>query len=91
MTTGQFESLWKFILRLCEIVDPKDREIIAQIGTDPIFDLFCEFPDQAINAIEDLGNQQPTLIEALKIADAESDEIQSRIEAVVARYDGPQN
>ncbi len=86
MTTGQFEYLWRFILRLCEIVDPKDDGIIAQIGTDPIFQLFLEFPDQAIKAIEDLGNQQPTLIEALKIADAESDEIQSRIEAVVARY-----
>jgi hypothetical protein len=91
MTTGQFESLWKFILRLCEIVDPKDKEIIALIGTDPIFELVCEFPDQAIEAIENMGNKQPTLIEALSIADAESDEIQSRIEAVVARYGGPRD
>jgi hypothetical protein len=89
--TGQFEYLWKFILRLCEIVNPKDKEIIAQIGTDPIFDLFLDFPDQAIEAIENMGNQPPTLIEALSIADAESDEIQARIEAIVARYGRPRD
>ncbi|HSZ13808.1 MAG TPA: hypothetical protein VK790_07220 [Solirubrobacteraceae bacterium] len=86
MTTGQFECLWMFILRLCEIVDPKNKSVIALIGTDPLFELFLEFPDQAIEAMESMGDQQPALIEALSIVDAEADETQSRINAIVARY-----
>lgn len=86
VTTGQFEYLWKFILRLCEIVDPKEHEIIAQIGTDPMFELFLEFPGRAIETIENMSSRQSTLIEALSIVDAETDEIQSRINAIVARY-----
>jgi hypothetical protein len=86
VTTGQFEYLWKFILTLCQTVDPKDKKTIELIGTDPLFELFFEFPDRAIEAIESIGNQQPTLIEALSIVDAETDEIQSRIDAILTCY-----
>jgi hypothetical protein len=86
VTTGRFEYLWKFILGLCESVDPKNKSIIELIGTDPMFELFLEFPDQAIEAIEGMGNQQPVLIEALSIVDAEADDIQSRINTILARY-----
>lgn len=86
LTTGQFDALWKFILRLCERVDPKHKSIVALIGADPLFELFLEFPDRAIEAIESVGDEQPTLIEALSIVDAETDETQSRIDAIVARY-----
>jgi hypothetical protein len=89
MTTGQFDELWKFILRLCKTVDPKDKEIIDQIGTDPLFELFLQFPDRAIEAVESMGDQQPILIEALSIVDAESDEIQARIDAIVSHYGKP--
>jgi hypothetical protein len=86
LTNGQFECLWRFILRLCETVDPEDSEIIDQIGVDPLVDLILSFPDQALEAIEDVAAQQPTVMRALSIFIGYSDAVDSRIDAILARH-----
>lgn len=84
--TGQFEYFWRFILKLCEDVDPNNKEIIDKIGVDPIVSLMLEFPDQTLQAIEEAAEQQPTLISALSIVMGDSEEVDARIDAILARY-----
>lgn len=87
--TGQFECLWRFILRLCETVDPEDRKIFDKIGVDPLVDLVLWFPDQALRAIEDVAEQQPTVIDALSIVMGDTKELDARIDAVLDRCGRP--
>jgi hypothetical protein len=87
--TGQWECMWRFILRLCEIVDPKNKEIVDKIGVDPMVSLIFEFPDQMLQAIEDVAEQQPTVIEALSIVMGDTKELDARIDEVLARCGKP--
>jgi hypothetical protein len=89
LTSGQFEYLWWFILRLCETVDPANHEIIDKIGVDPLVDLVLWFPDQALQAIEDVADQQPTIIDALSIVMGDTRELDARIDALLARLGKP--
>jgi hypothetical protein len=84
--TGQWKSMWRYILRLCEKVDPENREAIELIGADPLTSLMYEFPDQTLRAIEDVADRQPTVIDALSIVMGDSEEVDSRIDAILARY-----
>lgn len=83
--TGKWESMWRYILRLCEIVDPDNREIIGMIGADPLTSLMYEFPDQTLAAIEDVADRQPTVLDALSIVIG-SEAVESRIDTMLARY-----
>lgn len=87
--TDQFEYFWRFILKLCETVDPDNKEIIDKIGVDPIVTLILEWPDQTLQAIEDAAAQQPTLINALSIVMGGSEEVDVCIDAILARYGKP--
>lgn len=85
----QWECLWRFILRLCETVDPEDSEIIDQIGVDPLVSLLIWYPDQALQAIEDVAAEQPTVVRALSIFIGDSEVDESRVDAILARYGTP--
>lgn len=89
ISTGQWECMWRFILRLCEIVDPENKEIIDKIGVDPMVSLIFEFPDQMLQAIEDVADQQPTVLDALSIVMGDTKELDERIDAVLARCGKP--
>ncbi len=86
LSTGQIEYMCQFILRLCEVVDPGDSDIIGLIGADPMLDLFLWFPDRALQAVEDMAGQQPIVIDALFSIARGTGSDQSRIEAILARY-----
>jgi hypothetical protein len=86
LSTGQIESMCQFILSLCEIVDPGDEDIIGLIGADPMLDLILWFPDRALQAIEDMADQQPIVIDALSTRARARRPEQSRIEAILARH-----
>jgi hypothetical protein len=86
LSTGQIENMCQFILRLCEVVDPDDSDIIGLIGADPMLGLFLWFPDRALQAVEDMAEQQPIVIDALFTIARGTGSDQSRIEAVLARH-----
>lgn len=88
-TIGPFERLWRYILRLCETVDPQKKEIIELIGVDPLVSLMIGYPDQTLDAIEGVADQQPILIEALSIVMGDTKEIDARIDAILARCGKP--
>jgi hypothetical protein len=81
--------MWRYILRLCEKVDPKNREAIGLIGADPLTSLMYEFPDQTLQAIDDVADRQPTVLDALSIVMGETTEIDARIDAILARCGKP--
>jgi hypothetical protein len=82
-----FEKFWKFILSLCETVDSKNEKVIEMIGVDPLYSLMIFFPDQTLQAIEDVAEQQPTLISALSsVLGAGSEQRNARMDAILARY-----
>jgi len=88
-TIGSFERLWRYILRLCETVDPQKKEIIELIGVDPLVSLMIGYPDRTLDAIEDVADRQPILIEALSIVMGDTKEIDARIDAILDRCGKP--
>jgi hypothetical protein len=88
LSTGQFEYMCQFILRLCENIDPGDSEIIGLIGADPMLDLFLWFPDRALHAIEDMADRHPIVVDAL-FSIARGTGSDEAVEAVLARHGRP--
>ncbi|HWX45201.1 MAG TPA: hypothetical protein VNY52_07740 [Solirubrobacteraceae bacterium] len=89
LSSGQFEYMCQFILRLCESVDPRDSEIIEYIGADPMLALFLWYPDQALKAIEDMADRHPIIIDALFSIARGTGSDQAHIEAILARHGRP--
>ncbi len=86
LSTGQIDCMCQFILGLCERVDPDDDETIGMIGADPMLALLLWFPDRALEAIEEMVDRQPIVIEALSTIVRGSRLHQSRVEALLARH-----
>jgi hypothetical protein len=83
---GDFGSLWRFVLRLCDDVADDDTEAIEQIGVDPLWTLVNYWPDAALAAIEEEADTQPKLLGALSIVIPPSHVAGSRIEAILAQH-----
>jgi hypothetical protein len=83
---GDFESYWRFVLRLSEDVADDDTETSEQIGVDPLWTLVNYWPDAALESIEVEAGTQYKLLQALAVVIPPSDVTGMRIDAILAAH-----
>lgn len=86
---GDYEAMWRFVLKLCEDVAHDDSELIAMIGVDPLNGMIITWPDEALALIEAEVATNSTLREALSIVLTDSPTVRDRIDAILGGH-GPQ-
>jgi hypothetical protein len=83
---GDFESYWRFVLRLSEDVADDDTETIEQIGVDPLWTLVNYWPDAALDSIEGEAGTHSKLLQALAMVIPPTDVAGMRIDAILAAH-----
>ena len=81
---GDYMSMWRFVLKLCEDVVPDDSETIGMIGVDPLWSMIYRWADETLTLLEAETGKNPTLLEALSVVITDDPAVRDRIDAILA-------
>jgi hypothetical protein len=81
-----YEAMWRFVLKLCEDVEPDDTETIGAIGVDPLWGMVNRWPDTTLRLAEAEAATNPTLVQALAIVLTSEQSVRNRMDAILARH-----
>jgi hypothetical protein len=82
---GDYMTMWRFVLRLCEDVGGGDSETIEMIGVDPLWFMIHTWPDETLTLIEAEVPKNPTLLKALPIILTDEPSVRERLDAIISR------
>ncbi len=82
---GDYEAMWRFLLKLCMDVANDDYDMIGMIGAAPLEDMIVTWPDTALRLVEAEVEKNPTMLRALAGTWTQGLPIRGRIDAILAR------
>jgi hypothetical protein len=88
---GDYDSMWRFLLKVCTDVAKDDDDTIGMIGAGPLYDMIHTWPDEALASIEAEASQNPTLLRALSIVITSVPAVRDQIDAILANDTEPVN
>jgi hypothetical protein len=83
---GNYEAMWRFILKLCKDVANDDDDMIGMIGAAPLEDMIVSWTDTALSMIEVEVEKNPTMLRALAGTWTQGLPIRERLDAILARH-----
>jgi hypothetical protein len=83
---GDYDSMWRFILKLCEDVASDDDDIIGMIGAGPLENMIVTWPDTALRLVAAEVGRNPTMLQALAGVWTQGLPIRERLDAILARH-----
>ncbi|HWY89934.1 MAG TPA: hypothetical protein VNY31_04620 [Solirubrobacteraceae bacterium] len=83
---GNYEAMWRFLLKLCMDVANDDDDMIGMIGAAPLEDMIVTWPDTALRLVEAEVEKNPTMLRALAGTWTQGLPIRGRLDAILARH-----
>jgi hypothetical protein len=83
---GNYEAMWRFLLRLCMDVANDDEDMIGMIGAAPLEEMIVTWPDTALRLVEAEVQKNSTMLRALAGAWTQGLPIRGRLDAILARH-----
>lgn len=83
---GDYNSMWRFIVKVCEDVASDDEDMIGMIGAAPLENMIVTWPDTALGLVEVEVGRNPTMLRALAGVWTQGLPIRERLDAILARH-----
>jgi hypothetical protein len=83
---GDYDSMWRFLLKLCMDVANDDDDTIGMIGAGPLENMIVTWPDTALRLVTAEVGRNPTMLQALAGVWTQGLPIRGRLDAILARH-----